>query len=98
PPRSPLFPYTTLFRSRDGHILSDNLTKATSQDSQARQFQPGNTGHAARITDVGEAIKMAMRALRANIFRTTLTLLGIIIGVSSVDRKSTRLNSSHVKI
>src|SRR5690606_38089170 len=69
---------------RDGHILSDNLTKATSQDSQARQFHPGNAGHAARITDVGEAIKMAMRALRANIFRTTLTLLGIIIGVSSV--------------
>ncbi len=27
---------------------------------------------------------MAMRALRANIFRTVLTLLGIIIGVSSV--------------
>src|SRR5690606_15560752 len=69
---------------RDGHILSDNLTKATSQDSQTRQFHPGNAGHAARITDVGEAIKMAMRALRANIFRTTLTLLGIIIGVSSV--------------
>ncbi|MFC0244070.1 MacB family efflux pump subunit [Falsochrobactrum ovis] len=69
---------------RDGHILSDNLTKATSEDSQARQFHPGNAGHAARITDVGEAIKMAMRALRANIFRTTLTLLGIIIGVSSV--------------
>jgi macrolide transport system ATP-binding/permease protein len=31
-----------------------------------------------------EAIRMAIRALRANIFRTILTLLGIVIGVSSV--------------
>lgn len=69
---------------RDGHILSDNLTKATAENSPERQFHPSDTGHAARITDVGEAVKMAMRALRANIFRTTLTLLGIIIGVSSV--------------
>lgn len=39
---------------------------------------------AAHIADISEAIRMAMRALRANIFRTILTLLGIIIGVSSV--------------
>ena len=31
-----------------------------------------------------EAIKMALRSLRANLFRTVLTLLGIVIGVASV--------------
>ena len=33
---------------------------------------------------LGESLAMALRALRANVFRTVLTLLGIIIGVSSV--------------
>jgi len=32
----------------------------------------------------GEAIRMAMSSLRANLFRTILTLLGIVIGVASV--------------
>ncbi|HEX3484587.1 MAG TPA: ABC transporter permease, partial [Micropepsaceae bacterium] len=31
-----------------------------------------------------ESLRMAMRALRANVFRTVLTLLGIMIGVGSV--------------
>jgi macrolide transport system ATP-binding/permease protein len=33
---------------------------------------------------IGEAIRMALRSLYANIFRTILTLLGIVIGVASV--------------
>ncbi len=33
---------------------------------------------------VGEAIRMALRSLHANLFRTVLTLLGIVIGVASV--------------
>ncbi len=33
---------------------------------------------------LGEAIRMALRSLHANIFRTILTLLGIVIGVASV--------------
>ncbi|CAN7574809.1 MacB family efflux pump subunit [Pararhizobium sp. LjRoot235] len=41
-------------------------------------------GRAAIITDVAEAARMSFRALRANLFRTILTLLGIVIGVSSV--------------
>ncbi len=36
------------------------------------------------LAGAGESLRMAMRALRANIFRTVLTLLGIVIGVSSV--------------
>jgi macrolide transport system ATP-binding/permease protein len=37
-----------------------------------------------RLPDIAEAAKTAMRSLRVNLFRTLLTLLGIIIGVASV--------------
>jgi macrolide transport system ATP-binding/permease protein len=40
--------------------------------------------HANGLSDVAEAAKMALRSLRANLFRTVLTLLGIVIGVASV--------------
>lgn len=73
-----------LIEIKDGEILSDT-TKRDIPDRQApRRLQQAGDGHAARIADISEAVKMAMRALRANIFRTVLTLLGIIIGVSSV--------------
>jgi len=36
------------------------------------------------LGDMSEAFHMALRALRANLFRTILTLLGIVIGVGSV--------------
>jgi macrolide transport system ATP-binding/permease protein len=36
------------------------------------------------LPDLVEAVKMAFRSLHANLFRTLLTLLGIIIGVASV--------------
>ncbi|MBI2318768.1 MAG: ABC transporter permease, partial [Betaproteobacteria bacterium] len=36
------------------------------------------------LPDVMEAVKMAMRSLQVNVFRTVLTLLGIIIGVGAV--------------
>ncbi|MES1991959.1 MAG: MacB family efflux pump subunit [Pseudomonadota bacterium] len=34
--------------------------------------------------ELGEAAKMALRSLRMNIFRTALTLLGVVIGVGAV--------------
>ena len=36
------------------------------------------------LPDVTEAVKMALRSLRVNLFRTILTLLGVVIGVASV--------------
>jgi macrolide transport system ATP-binding/permease protein len=36
------------------------------------------------LPDLLEAVKMALRSLRTNLFRTVLTLLGIIIGVGAV--------------
>ncbi|WP_343312704.1 MacB family efflux pump subunit [Brucella sp. BE17] len=72
-----------LIEIRDGQILSDTVKRAVPDMEAPRRLQQDDT-HAASITDVSEAVKMAMRALKANIFRTVLTLLGIIIGVSSV--------------
>ncbi len=36
------------------------------------------------LADVAEAVKMALRSLRVNLFRTLLTLLGVVIGVGAV--------------
>jgi macrolide transport system ATP-binding/permease protein len=45
---------------------------------------PPTTGSIDLVSSATEAVSMAFRALRVNIFRTALTLLGIIIGVASV--------------
>ncbi len=49
-------------------------------------FPPLDAGARATggVADVAEAVKMALRSLRANLFRTALTLLGIVIGSGSV--------------
>src|SRR2546426_6129326 len=78
PPRSTLFPYTTLFRSAGGTGMNFLLM----------------------------TVLVAFRVLGRHRMRSALTMLGIIIGVGAViamvsigeDRKSTRLNSSHLVI
>src|SRR6202008_4554515 len=45
---------------------------------------PQTGGSIGLIPDLIEASRMALRSLRVNIFRTFLTLLGIIIGVGAV--------------
>src|SRR3712207_8202522 len=81
PPRSTLFPYTTLFRSRDasGNFSAGTITAALN----------GNASTATTAT---------------NATNFSGTLSGDVTGtqsattVASVDRKSTRLNSSHANI
>ncbi|PXF28839.1 macrolide ABC transporter ATP-binding protein [Pokkaliibacter plantistimulans] len=81
---------------RDGHILSDSLRHALGDthlhalgDAGARQkgvsrdFRPAEEQRRP-LVDITEATRMALRALHANVFRTVLTLLGIVIGVGSV--------------
>src|SRR5690349_22837478 len=77
PPRSTLFPYTTLFRSLAGEPLPDVLLKG----ELGRQHLDG---HPALEALVAGAIDHSHPAA------ADLTLDG--------DRKSTRLNSSHVEI
>src|SRR2546426_8451119 len=84
PPRSTLFPYTTLFRSRGGGMRSEEdgtgAALVAIDDGRAR------TEH--RDTAVGERICGGPLGDQKGGTRISL----------QVDRKSTRLNSSHLVI
>jgi macrolide transport system ATP-binding/permease protein len=73
-----------LIEIRDGRITSDRARKPRPSPTAAAGLQRAVKEGSAAIADVSEAIKMAIRALHANLFRTILTLLGIVIGVGSV--------------
>src|SRR5256885_8305746 len=83
PPRSTLFPYTTLFRSSlfDGQRLEAHLQAA----EHGRQVGRAGDHHAAAVLhgldQAGAAHDLGKQAFRGQ-----------------VDRKSTRLNSSHLVI
>jgi macrolide transport system ATP-binding/permease protein len=66
---------------RDGHILSDPGPKVRA--GAEPDFAP-HIDRTSQLSDVVEATRTALRALRANLFRATLTLLGIVIGVAAV--------------
>src|SRR5256885_11162703 len=74
PPRSTLFPYTTLFRSGEGRRLRDRGSRARGVDRAEREL-----ARAARLR-----ARAGGRARRD--------------GRRALDRKSTRLNSSHLVI
>jgi macrolide transport system ATP-binding/permease protein len=72
-----------IVRIQDGRIIEDSGDRLESADGPAResyQFARG-VGLAASAQ---EALVTAWRSLRVNLFRTVLTLLGIIIGVAAV--------------
>lgn len=73
-----------LIEIRDGRIVSDTSRKARATSQAAAGLQKAVKEGSAALADVSEAVKMAVRALYANLFRTVLTLLGIVIGVGSV--------------
>src|SRR3712207_8704620 len=72
PPRSTLFPYTTLFRSYVAPLVTE-------------------------VTGLAEATVPVVLAL-FGLGMTVGTVLGGRLADRSVDRKSTRLNSSHANI
>src|SRR3989442_8404317 len=78
PPRSTLFPYTTLFRSR--RRRERPLRQAQRVLRQERdQDERLHAGHGPRLLRVAEGHAQ-------------------LLGPAGEDRKSTRLNSSHVRI
>src|SRR3712207_8449236 len=86
PPRSPLIPYTTLFRSADGldHFLVGRarVDGAQPQDRAAAQDRRAGRGEAVG----GDALDERRVG-------------GVVAGAAEgQDRKSTRLNSSHANI
>ncbi|GAA3993361.1 MacB family efflux pump subunit [Comamonas faecalis] len=66
----------------DGRIVSDPGPKPP--DAPAIVARPVAGRGERALADVLEATRTALRALRANMFRSVLTLLGIVIGVASV--------------
>src|SRR3712207_8845938 len=83
PPRSTLFPYTTLFRSRQDH------TRLLLGDAKLAQALIGRVGGAETL---GKSLRGGL--LVADLARTALLIRGRL----RADRKSTRLNSSHANI
>jgi macrolide transport system ATP-binding/permease protein len=68
------------------HIFDGKIAHETGEVIQTNVAikPPVLHGHAGFLPEITEAAKTAMRSLKANKFRTSLTLLGIIIGVASV--------------
>jgi macrolide transport system ATP-binding/permease protein len=67
---------------KDGRIVEDS--GPASAPGTARPAHRFGARHPHWISDLPEAVKMALRSLRANLFRSALTLLGVVIGVASV--------------
>src|SRR3712207_7141718 len=87
PPRSTLFPYTTLFRSREVRVGAVDVRDAQLDDVLAEVPRPG----------VGE--QRPDPGVRAVGPDQELVPRAPAVGeVQDADRKSTRLNSSHANI
>jgi len=67
---------------RDGKIVGDGVENRSGRPLSPPQHR--GIGSAGVVAELLEAAKTAMRSLHANLFRTALTLLGIVIGVAAV--------------
>jgi len=67
---------------RDGKIVGDGVENRSGRPLSPPQHR--GIGSAGLVAELLEAAKTAMRSLHANLFRTALTLLGIVIGVAAV--------------
>ncbi|MBI5165706.1 MAG: MacB family efflux pump subunit [Magnetospirillum sp.] len=68
----------------DGLIVSDSGETGAAPESATLALGPSPRRHGGTVAELAEAVTTALRSLFANLFRTVLTLLGIIIGVGSV--------------
>ena len=67
---------------KDGRIISDTGS-GDARPAKADDYRHSRRGPSAFLQII-ESVKMAFRSLRANLFRTALTLLGVVIGVAAV--------------
>src|SRR3712207_8642919 len=88
PPRSTLFPYTTLFRSEVGFKPGPSVTRAF-----------GHFPLKGLVSDVSitQLLRLSQLLLKWALPKSPLAILGSLEGIWQ-DRKSTRLNSSHANI
>src|SRR5256885_12988431 len=85
PPRSTLFPYTTLFRSHAGVIVPMRRPVPLAPGADESRLERGEDVPVRLQQRLELADVLEHRRLRR-------------VGVARVDRKSTRLNSSHLVI
>src|SRR5256885_7401226 len=83
PPRSTLFPYTTLFRSRNDEMHPRDRRQAAEEQQNVVQAQR-EAAERDRVLRQEPRERLRVRALR--------------VEQAHADRKSTRLNSSHLVI
>src|SRR5207253_6742434 len=92
PPRSTLFPYTTLFRSTNVYNL---VTKrAVAYENATMEWVDGNLG--SKITSKYPSIWLLGEGAHGEVL--SIAFAGKGQHTDAGDRKSTRLNSSHVAI
>src|SRR5690606_40565907 len=97
PPGAPLFPYTTLFRSRPQLRAGMDLGNGW-ESEQYRRYASVSVSQ--MVYDFGRTSNQVNRAkARSEVERANLLVQidDLVMDVAE-DRKSTRLNSSHVKI
>src|SRR3712207_8433841 len=92
PPRSTLFPYTTLFRSLPFLLLSPVAGLVADRIPKRRLLQATNVGMAV------PAIVLGILALTGTAQIWHVYVLALLLGVASARSESTRLNSSHANI
>jgi macrolide transport system ATP-binding/permease protein len=74
-----------IIQVRDGRIVEDSgPALATLRLGAAGRRDRGAGTAPGLLPGLAEAARMALRALRVNLFRTALTLLGVVIGVAAV--------------
>src|SRR5690606_39351462 len=96
PPRSRLFPYTTLFRSKTEPLVRVGMMEKLELDQLS--VQVNSLSNAVRSAE--RQYEMAKNMLRIQLGVTAETEIELTDKLVDMieDRKSTRLNSSHVKI
>src|SRR2546430_14840622 len=94
PPRSTLFPYTTLFRSSlgDSRTFGWGLTDEETYSRRLEKLLDGFRGKTAPADGKKSRVLQALSAAKR------IEVINAGVNAWSLDRKSTRLNSSHSQI
>src|SRR2546430_16703011 len=94
PPRSTLFPYTTLFRSRDGAAIAVHRSRPTPRSSRSHSRHKATDTAAPGVFREFAVVEHRDAAHQRAHDRSAERSPD----VRTEDRKSTRLNSSHSQI
>ncbi|MFZ2649054.1 MAG: MacB family efflux pump subunit [Burkholderiaceae bacterium] len=69
---------------QDGRVVDDSMSRALSPPGATAPHREPRSRGVFSMGELLDAAQMALRALRVNLFRSALTLLGVVIGVGAV--------------